>query len=101
MLSSYSSNTKKDIPKGLQILCYTMDSFDFKENSRKMFDEVCNITPWLFRHFTRNGLIKGLQDEGCGDVTENIMYDVCKKVTPEKHLKQTLDVLDKYKTTSS
>jgi len=81
----------------LQIL---LENFDFKENSRKMFDEVCNITPWLFRHFTRNGLIKGLQDEGCGNVTENIMYAVCKKVAPEKHLKQTLDVLNKYKTIS-
>jgi hypothetical protein len=77
-----------------------MDDLEFKENSKTMFEEVCNATPWLFRHFTRNGLIKGLREEGCGQVTEQVMYKVCQKVTPEKHLPQTIEILEKHKTTS-
>lgn len=75
-----------------------MEDFEFKENSKVMFDEVCSMTPWLFRGFTKNGLIQGLKDEGCGIVTEQKMYDVCRKVTPAKHLDKTMEVLEKHKT---
>ena len=89
-----------------------MEDFDFQENSREMFDKVCQATPFLFRHFTRNGLIQGLKERGgagCGSknnkarvvVTEAIMYDVCKQVTPEKHLENTLKILDECKTTTT
>jgi hypothetical protein len=73
--------------------------FEFKENSKKMFDDVCNATPMLFRHFTRNALVQGLKKQGCGEVYESIMYDVCKKVTPAQHLASTLEILDKDRTT--
>jgi hypothetical protein len=66
-----------------------------------MFDEVCQASPWFVRHFTRNALIQGLQDRKCGDVTEAIMYDVCKKVTPPKYLDQTFTMLDENKTTTT
>lgn len=38
--------------------------------------------------------LKGLHEKGIKDVTESHMYDVCKKVTPEKYLPQTLEILD-------
>jgi hypothetical protein len=75
-----------------------MDELTFTENSKEMFDQVCNSTPWLFRHFTRNGIIKGLKAHGCGEVTEELMYTVCKEVTPGQHLEKTLKILDEYKT---
>jgi hypothetical protein len=78
-----------------------MDDLNFTGNSKIMFEEVCNATPWLFRHFTRNGLVKGLKEEGCGQVTEETMYKVCKQVTPEKHLALTMEILDKHKSSSS
>lgn len=76
-----------------------MDDFNFQENSKEMFDQVCLASPWFVRHFTRNGLIKGLKARKCGDVTESIMYDVCKEVTPPKYLEDTLKILDEHKTT--
>jgi hypothetical protein len=76
-----------------------MEGFEFKENSKAMFDDVCNLTPWLVRHFTRNGMVNGLKARGCGAVTESIMYDVCREVTPAKYLDRTIEVLDKDKTT--
>jgi hypothetical protein len=76
-----------------------MESFQFEENSKAMFDDVCNGTPWLVRHFTRSGLVKGLTARGCGVVTESIMYDVCREVTPVKYLDRTIAILDKDKTT--
>jgi len=76
-----------------------MEDLNFTENSKVMFDKVCERTPWFVRHFTRNGLIKGLKAHGCGDVSEELMYTVCKEVTPEAHLENTLKILDENKTT--
>lgn len=76
-----------------------MDAFIFKENSRAMFDDVCSDSPKFVRKFTRDGLVKGLKEHGCGDVTEATMYEVCRKVTPAKYLDRTLAILDKDKTT--
>ena len=75
-----------------------MDSFQFAENSREMFDQVCNASPWFVRHFTRNGLVNGLKEMGVETVTEQDMYAVCRKVTPEKYLAKTLEILDQLKT---
>ena len=72
--------------------------FNWKENSKGMYDKVIEATPWLFRHFTRNGLDKGLVAKGCGDVTEAIMYDLVREVTPAKHLEASLKILDENKT---
>jgi hypothetical protein len=43
-------------------------SFDFKENSKAMFTDVCNASPKLVRHFSRDALVKGLKKHGCGEV---------------------------------
>ena len=77
------------------------EQFDFKENSKAMFDDVCNASPNLVRHFTRSALTKGLMERGCGAVYESTMYEVCKEVTPAKYLKQTLDILEKDRTTTA
>lgn len=75
-----------------------MEEFVWKENSKEMFEKVCLASPWFVRHFTRNGLVKGLQSRGCGDVTEALMYDVVNEVTPEKYHEQTIKILDENKT---
>lgn len=74
------------------------DGFHFLENSKVMFDKVCQASPFLVRHFTRSALTKGLEAHGCGDVTEEMMYIVCKEVTPAKYLKRTLKILDENRT---
>jgi hypothetical protein len=76
-----------------------MDDFDFKENSKLMFEKVCEATPWFVRHFTRSGLVNGLKERGCGEVNEEIMYEVCRAITPERHLDSTIKILDENKTT--
>jgi hypothetical protein len=72
---------------------------DWTENSKTMFDECCAATPWLVRHFTRSGFVKGLKAKGCGKVTEQDMFDVAREVTPPAHLEKTLGILSKHKTT--
>ena len=63
-----------------------------------MFENVCQGTPFFVRHFTRNGLLKGLKERGCVDVTEQIVYDVVKETTPKQHLEKTIRILDENKT---
>mmetsp|Transcript_50577 Transcript_50577/g.70159 ORF Transcript_50577/g.70159 Transcript_50577/m.70159 type:complete len:108 (-) Transcript_50577:114-437(-) len=77
------------------------DDFIFKENSKAMFTDVCNAAPKLVRHFTRDGLVKGLKKRGCGEVFESTMYDVCREVTPQKYMKRTMAILDKDRTTTT
>ena len=93
-----SSPPNRRSRQGATLRFCKMDEFNFTENSREMFDKVCASTPWFVRHFTRNGLVKGLEERGCGDVTEMIMYDVCKQVTPPKYLERTLKILEECKT---
>lgn len=78
-----------------------MDDFTFTQNTRDMFDQVCQASPWFVRHFTRNGLLNGLREMQITTVTEPDMYAVCRKVTPEKYLERTLLILDKLKTPDS
>jgi hypothetical protein len=73
--------------------------FIWKENSQVMHDKVINSTPFLFRHFTRSGIDKGLIAHGCGEVTEDIMYQVVREVTPSAHLAASLKILDENRTT--
>lgn len=75
--------------------------FIFHENSKAMHDKVIQATPFLFRHFTRRGIDNGLIAHGCGDVTEAIMYEVVREVTPAAHLEQSLKILDENKTTTT
>ena len=78
-----------------------MDAFEWKDNSKQMFNKVCEATPWFARHFTRSGLMKGLKEHGSGVVTEQEMYDVCREITPAAHLTTTIAILDEYNTTGS
>lgn len=74
------------------------NKFNWLENSKVMFDKVCESSPRLVRHFTRDALTKGLKKHGCGDVTEAMMYIVVKEVTPAKYLARTLKILDENRT---
>eukprot|EP00542_Grammatophora_oceanica_P010456 CAMPEP_0194035182 /NCGR_PEP_ID=MMETSP0009_2-20130614/7649_1 /TAXON_ID=210454 /ORGANISM="Grammatophora oceanica, Strain CCMP 410" /LENGTH=110 /DNA_ID=CAMNT_0038676447 /DNA_START=116 /DNA_END=448 /DNA_ORIENTATION=+ len=76
----------------------TKDTFHWLENSKVMFDKVCESSPRLVRHFTRDALTKALKKHGCGDVTEAMMYIVVKEVTPAKYLARTLKILDENRT---
>lgn len=75
--------------------------FVWKENSKVMHDKVIDATPFFVRHFTRKGIDKGLAAHGCGDVTEEVIYDVVREVTPPAHLAESLKILDKYRTTNA
>ena len=63
-----------------------------------MFETIVNQTPWPFRRFPRAAILKGLQEQGCGTVTEPILMQVCKEVTPEKYLEKTVEILESMKT---
>lgn len=63
-----------------------------------MFDKVCEASPWFVRHFTRNGILKGLRSHGAVDVNEELLIKVCQEVTPEQYQEKTLAILHEYKT---
>ena len=65
-----------------------------------MRDKVIEATPYLFRHFTRRGIDIGVIAKGCGEVTEDIMYQIVQQVTPPAHLSKSVKILDKNRTTS-
>mmetsp|Transcript_23679 Transcript_23679/g.38580 ORF Transcript_23679/g.38580 Transcript_23679/m.38580 type:complete len:94 (+) Transcript_23679:165-446(+) len=75
--------------------------FDFQENTQAMYDAVCSAPPFFIRWLVRSKLDKALKDRGCGVVTEAIMYDACKEITPENQIDRTMGVLDKHKTTTT
>ena len=63
-----------------------------------MFEEVVNQTPWPFRKFPRAAILKGLVEQGCGAVTEDILVQVCQEVSPEKYLAKTTALLGSMRT---
>ena len=99
-----TESVEKTIPKlhskGNSSSASIMEDFIFEGNSRVMFDQVCQAMPWFVRQFTRNGLLKGLKSHGCGTVMEDLMYKVCREVTPSQHLDKMLKILDENKTSS-
>mmetsp|Transcript_17457 Transcript_17457/g.19464 ORF Transcript_17457/g.19464 Transcript_17457/m.19464 type:complete len:126 (-) Transcript_17457:132-509(-) len=80
------------------------DDFHFLENSHKMYVDVVNLSPKFFRHFSRDAYQKGMHqraqtiDGVTNSINEAIMYVVVKECTPEKHLKEALEALDKDRT---
>lgn len=76
----------------------SVEDFTWLENSKEMFDKVAESSPWFVRHFTKSGMLKGLKARNVKNVTESVMYNVCKEVTPQKYLPQTLEILDANKT---
>jgi propanediol dehydratase large subunit len=81
-LSKYKQEKKK------------MDGFTWKDNSKVMFDKVVASSPFFVRAMTRNAVVKGLASRGCGEVSEQQMFDVCKEVTPSPFLERTLKILE-------
>lgn len=75
--------------------------FTWTDNSKAMVEACCAATPWFVRHFTRSGFAKGLQGKGCGIVTEQLVFDVAREVTPAAHLEKTLNILNEHKTTDA
>ena len=63
-----------------------------------MFEEVCNLSPKFVRHFTRNGILRGLEQLSTEDVTECLLYGIVKESTPPKHLTKALQVLEDHAT---
>jgi hypothetical protein len=65
-----------------------------------MFETVVNQTPWLFRHFPRNSILNGLKEKGCdkSGVTEDLLIQVCREVTPEKYMEKTMKIMEEMKT---
>eukprot|EP00804_Cyclotella_cryptica_P030647 CCRYP_015684-RA/>CCRYP_015684-RA protein AED:0.00 eAED:0.00 QI:119/1/1/1/1/1/2/2122/79 len=77
------------------------EEMQWEGNSKAMFEEVVNQTPWLFRHFPRSSILNGLKGKGCSAITEAILIDVCKEVTPDKYKEKTMDILERMKTPAS
>ena len=75
-----------------------MEEFEWSGQSKSMFEEVVNLTPWVFRHFPRSAILAGLNESGSKVVTEESLIEVCKKVTPEKYMEKTMAVLEEHRT---
>jgi hypothetical protein len=87
-------------------------AFTFVDNSHAMLEAVCQRTPWFVRSMARKNihksLAKHLSHRNSSDnldnnnneaiVTEDLMYTVCKEVTPSLYLAETLQILDSLKT---
>jgi hypothetical protein len=74
------------------------DEFEFTENSKAMYEGVTTAPPWFVRFLVKNKVDNALKARGCGKVTEQIIYDVCKEVTPSNMLDRTIEVCDKHRT---
>jgi hypothetical protein len=72
---------------------------DFQENSKAMYDATLAAPPFFVRWLVRSKLDHALRARNCGPVTEAIMYDACREVTPENQIDRVMAVLDKHKTT--
>lgn len=67
------------------------DTYEFKDNSQTMYEEVLLMTPWLFRSLSRKSFLQGFQEKNQnGVITEDIFIEVCKDKVPEKYLDETL-----------
>jgi hypothetical protein len=74
------------------------DKLEWTGNSKSMYEEVVNLTPWVFRHFPRSAILKGFSEKGTTTVTEDGLIQVCKDVTPEQYREKTMAVLEEHKT---
>ena len=72
--------------------------FDFTENSKAMYDDTLSSPPFFIRWLVRSKLDAALKARGCGTITEQIMHDACREVTPESQIDKVIEVLDKHKT---
>ena len=77
----------------------TEEDFEWRGNSKVMFEEVVNMTPWLFRHFPRSSILSALKEREGKIVTEEALIEVCQQVTPEKYREKTMVKLEELKTT--
>jgi hypothetical protein len=66
-----------------------------------MYDAVLAGPPFFIRWLVKNQVDAALTKRGCGTVTEDIMYDVCREVTPKMQLDKTMEILDKHRTTTT
>jgi hypothetical protein len=74
------------------------DTYEWKDNSRKMFDEVVLMTPWLFRSLSRNSFLKGFQEKQLKIITEEDFIEVCKAKVPEKFVEKALAKCEELRT---
>jgi hypothetical protein len=73
--------------------------FEFTENSKAMYDSVLAAPPFFVRWLVRGKFDAALRARGCGTVTEDIMYEVTREVTPKDNLAGAIAILEKLKTT--
>jgi hypothetical protein len=60
-----------------------------------MYEMVVEATPKLIRPLTRtSSILKGIQEQGCREVTKRQLYVVAESVTPKKYVARTLRILD-------
>jgi len=72
--------------------------YEWKDNSRQMFDEVVMMTPWLFRSLSRSSLLKGFQEKKLTVVTEADVVEVYKVKVPPNYLDKTLAKCEELRT---
>lgn len=85
------------------------DGFVWKENSKAMYDVVCKedvlplVLPGVDPGYTRRALSLALTEKvgSHGEVTEQLMYQVCREVLPSPYLQHTLQTLDAMKTATT
>uniref|UniRef100_A0A7S2H068 Uncharacterized protein n=1 Tax=Helicotheca tamesis TaxID=374047 RepID=A0A7S2H068_9STRA len=73
----------------------SIDQLSFRGKSEDMFKAVVDASPFFIRGITRKSMTKGIM-ERChsGIVTEDVIREVVRSVTPKKYLEQTLKIAD-------
>ena len=73
-----------------------MAEFNWQDNSKEMYDELIEGSPKPFRAMTRKKMIEGIEKkagEG-GTVTEGMVIEVVKEITPKPFVALALKKVD-------
>ena len=73
-----------------------MEDLNWQGNTKAMFDKMVQTSPLPIRPITKKSLLSALKELG-GDVTEEAMYEVVKKVTPKPFVARAIKELDSLK----
>jgi len=76
----------------------TSEGVCFEQNSKLMYDNMLEETPWFIRKMVQKNMNNAIADLCEEIVTENDMYEVVKQITPKANLQNSIDALDKHKT---
>jgi hypothetical protein len=76
------------------------EEFNWKENSRAMYDTTIKAVPAFVRPIIKSRLLKGLKEKASDsmEITEAVFMDALKSSAPESKLEKIIGELEKLRT---